>query len=145
MKKSDFLDDLRLEIGLAYDYACDQEDFIVRIMNVIYAAGQRNNSLRVYQCSGTSRRLIYSIGREREKTRKAEFGDGFLFGDRENIISHVQRGQETVLHIPIFDKEKPAYLITFCLHSSEYTISRQDMIFAQEIVHFIESRQSMFH
>ncbi|PTL37500.1 hypothetical protein [Alkalicoccus saliphilus] len=144
MKKSDFLDELRLEVGLAYDYASSQEDFIVRILKTIHTVAKREAVLTIHSLQNEKLKLTYALG-IRGLTKKQElFGQGFLFPDRLQMVTFIQKENDQVLFLPIYDRGNLKFVISVKLMNSNYKITRQDIIFAQELAQFIQAKQSTF-
>ncbi|SDN23548.1 hypothetical protein [Alkalicoccus daliensis] len=144
MRKSDFLDELRLEIGLAYDYALNQQDFIMRILKTIHAVAKKQITLTIHSYKNKKLELSYALG-IRGLTREQELlGQGFLFADTMKMVTYVQRGRDHVLYLPIYDKDKLLYIISIKLMDTDYVVSKQDIIFAQELIQFIQAKQSSF-
>lgn len=144
MKKSDFLDELRLEIGLAYDYALNHQDFIIRILKTIHAVGKKQITLTILSYKEGELKLSYALG-IRGLTKEQELlGQGFLFADKMRVVTYVQRGRDHVLYLPIYNGDELLYIISIKLMDSDYIVSKQDIIFAQELIHFIQAKQSTF-
>lgn len=143
MKKSDFLDELRLEIGLAYDYAHDRDDFMVRVLKTIHAYARRKAVLTVHTNRSGGYRLTYALGMKGLSRKEEIFGTGFLT-DKLQAITYVRKGRDQVLFLPIYECGKVVYLLSIRLIDSDYLFSKQDMIFAEELAHFIETKRSAF-
>ncbi|WP_147802447.1 hypothetical protein [Alkalicoccus halolimnae] len=144
MKKSDFLDELRLEVGLAYDYSKDQEDFMVRILKTIHVRARKKVTLSIHSYVNNKLKLKYALG-IRGLTKEQDYlGLGFLFPDRMKMVTYVQRGRDYVLFLPIYEEEKLKYVLSIKLIDSNYKVTRQDLIFAQELIQFIQAKQSTF-
>ncbi|WP_444684116.1 hypothetical protein [Alkalicoccus luteus] len=145
MNKSDFLDEMRLEVGLAYDYAVSQEDFMVRILKTIHAAGRKQAVLTIHQYSDDGMKLKYALGIRGLSKEQETLGQGFLFPERLQMTSYVKKGRDQALYLPVYAGNRLTYMISVKLIDSDYRISNQDLIFAQELVQFIQAKQSTFH
>ncbi|MCR6095891.1 hypothetical protein HXA34_13030 [Salipaludibacillus agaradhaerens] len=144
MKKSDFLDELRLEVGLAYDYANNQDDFIVRVLKTIHAYKKKKLTLTVHAYDKGQFRLTYALGIKGLSRFEENFGHGFLMVDRIHALTYVRKFQDHAMFLPIREKGKLVYIITIRLFNSNYQVTKQDMIFAEELIHFIEAKRSSF-
>ncbi len=74
MKKSDFLDELRLEVGLAYDYAQNRDDFIVRVLKTIHTISKKKGSLSIHSFDNGEFSLKYALGIRGLTKKQEEFG-----------------------------------------------------------------------
>ncbi|PYZ93293.1 hypothetical protein CR194_08855 [Salipaludibacillus keqinensis] len=144
MNKSDFLDELRLEIGLAYDYAKNRDDFVVRVLKTIHAISKKKVTLTIHTYKENQLSLIYALGIKGLTEKQKQFGIGFLFGSQLHAVSYIHKDRAHVLFLPIYEQEELVYVITIRLIDSDYKFTKQDMIFANELVHFIESKRSLF-
>ncbi|WP_280769133.1 hypothetical protein [Salipaludibacillus daqingensis] len=144
MKKSDFLDELRLEVGLAYDYAENRDDFIVRVLKTIHAISKKKVSLTIHSYLHGKYTLKYALGIRGLTKEQEQFGLGFLFANRLRSISYVRKEQNQVLFLPVYENKSLVYIISLRLIDSDYQFTKQDMIFAEELVHFIETKRSAF-
>lgn len=144
MKKSDFLDELRLEIGLAYDYAVSQEDFVIKVLKTIHAFGKKQITLTVHNYKENKLILTYALGIRGLTKEQENLGQGFLFADKMKMVTYIHRGRDYVLYLPIYEGKELQYIISIKLMDTNYKVSNQDIIFAQELVQFIQAKQSTF-
>ncbi|NJP39194.1 hypothetical protein [Alkalicoccus luteus] len=145
MNKSDFLDEMRLEVGLAYDYAVSQEDFMVRILKTIHAAGRKQAVLTIHQNTDEGLKLKYALGIRGLSKKQETLGQGFLFPESLQMASYVKKGRDQALYLPVYAGTQLTYMISVKLIDSAYHISNQDLIFAEELIQFIQAKQSTFH
>lgn len=144
MNKSDFLDELRLKVGLAYDYAENRDDFIVRVLKTIYTISKKKGSITIHCYHQGEYVLKYALGMRGLSKEQVQLGSGFLFANRFRSVSFVRRGENQVLFLPVYEKKSLVYVISMRLINSNYRFTKQDMIFAEELVHFIETKSSTF-
>ncbi|SES39482.1 hypothetical protein [Salipaludibacillus aurantiacus] len=144
MKKSDFLDGLRLEIGLAYDYAENKDDFMVRVLKTIHAINKKKVILTIHSYNQGEYTLSYALGMKGLSKEEEELGRGFLFINRLKAVTYVRKNRDHVLFLPLYEEGEAAYVITIKLIGIDYEFTKQDMIFADELIHFIESKRSSF-
>jgi hypothetical protein len=144
MKKSDFLDGLRLEIGLAYDYAENRDDFMVRVLKTIHAINKKKVILTIHSYNKGEYTLSYALGMKGLSKEQEELGRGFLFINRLKAVTYVRKHRDHVLFLPLYEEGEVAYVITIKLLGIDYEFTKQDMIFADELIHFIESKRSSF-
>ncbi|CAM3962085.1 hypothetical protein [Alkalicoccus chagannorensis] len=145
MKKSDFLDDMRLEVGLAYDYAESREDFMVKVLQTLYHSGGQEMSLTIHKWEGGRKRLFYALGMNRLTKKQETLGNGFFFPGSSRMVTYTSCHGSHALFLPVFsEREELQYVITMKLIDSAYKVTRQDMIFVQELLQFIQAKQSTF-
>lgn len=144
MNKSDFLDELRLEIGLAYDYAKSQEDFVIRVLKTIHTVGRKQITVTIHSYLNKELVLTYALGIRGLSKEQETFGQGFLFADKMKMVTYIHRGRDHVLYLPIYQSDELHFIISLKLMNTNYKVSNQDIIFAQELVQFIQAKQSTF-
>ena len=137
-KKSDFLDELRLEVGLAFDYANNHEDFLEKVLNAIYLSVDEKCMISIYKPlpnGGFERSLVLgNIG----KTKKEEFmGAGFfsLCNMKASLILKKDGIQSTVA--PIYSSSKLEHILAITVVEGVYNLTEQDLYFMDELVRFI--------
>ncbi|MDQ0253874.1 hypothetical protein J2S74_001246 [Evansella vedderi] len=139
MRKSDFLDQLRLEVGLAYDYAVDKEDFFKKVLNKLYEMVNKRCNITVYiplEDGNLSRR--YVLG------KAEEFGVGFTGLCTLNTSVLLNKNNEQAIISPIFENGSLTYVICINIITESYRLSKQDMEFVNELVRFIGAKCATF-
>ncbi|QKS71571.1 hypothetical protein FLK61_33315 [Paenalkalicoccus suaedae] len=142
MRKSDFLDEMRLEVGLAYDYARSQDDFIARILKTIFAISRKKAMLTLHKYCGSSNELVYALGIKGMTKEQEMLGQGFVSPSKMRAVTYIKKDRQHVLFLPIYHEDQLEHMVTIRLLDSDYRMSKQDMIFAQELITFIESKRS---
>ena len=144
MKKSDFLDELRLSIGMTYDYAENREDFIFRILNDFYEKTNGQAVLTVWKVLYNELHRIYELGTEQVHEEEREFGFGFFRGYGSQTAGYAKKDRDHILTLPVIEEGRCTHFITVNLFDVEYTFTKQDWIFINELIHFIQSKRSAF-
>lgn len=144
MRKSDFLDQLRLEVGLVYDYAVSKDDFFRKVLYRIYELVEKKCTITVYKPMGEGDFCKeFVIGKSREK-KTPPFGLGFLHLCSSNISVLVKKKNDQVILSPIYGNGKLEYILVCNVNSSSYFFSEQDMQFVDELIRFIEAKNATF-
>lgn len=146
MNKSDFLDELRLEVGLAFDYAKNKDDFVQRVLRGIYSYLEKtvDCSLNVYEMSekGTLN-IKYSIGSKKE-TKENQFGFGLINQTSLQTRVLLELDHKQILLVPIREEDVLKYVFKLQLNNYSHTYTNDDIDFINEVVRFIEVRQKRF-
>ncbi|WP_026690087.1 hypothetical protein [Alteribacter aurantiacus] len=139
MNKSDLLDELRLEVGLAYDYAKDEKDFIGRVGQAIFNGAQRNVVVIVYKVD-ESVRPVHILGTKEDLGKERMFGFGFLgmCGKKSSVV--LKEGKKQTLLIPVTKKGKVSYIFSIRISTDVYPLTNQDLLFTEELANFIEAK-----
>ncbi|MDG5789479.1 hypothetical protein QA612_18635 [Evansella sp. AB-P1] len=142
--KSQFLDELRMEVGLAYDYSSNKEEFLEKVLRTIYHAGVNHCILAVYSPmtnGGFKREFVLGETMARKGKR---FGFGFisLCSFRGTVL--MKKNGNQIILAPIYEEEKLAYVISLNISASAYLITQQDIDFINELVKFIEMKRMAF-
>ncbi|MCD8509232.1 MAG: hypothetical protein LRY73_04645 [Bacillus sp. (in: Bacteria)] len=78
MRKSDFLDQLRLEVGLVYDYAVSKEDFFRNVLYKIYELVGKKCVIAVYKPDIKGNYLMEFVIGKNKTEEVRPFGLGFI-------------------------------------------------------------------
>ncbi|MBU9711275.1 hypothetical protein [Evansella tamaricis] len=145
MKKSELLDELRLEVGLAYDFAKDQEDFLKKILHAVYTLSKKRCLLSLYTTyeNKLDMKLIFQLGRPKG-TEKESLGIGFISLCHLKSIVLLKKGDHKVILAPIFSDNFLKYVLAFRAYNTTYHFSGQDIEFINELIRFIEAKQTAF-
>ena len=146
MKKSDFLDELRLEVGLAFDYAKSKDDFIQRILQGIHSFLKKEIDccLTVYQVSKQGTFHIKSrIGMKRQNS-KEQFAFGMINQTNFHTTVLLELTNKQILLVPIREGDLLKYVFKLQLNNYSHTYTNDDVAFVNEVVRFIEVRQKSF-
>lgn len=146
MKKSEFLDQLRLEVGLAYDYAKNRDDFIEKVVRAIYEYIKDDVDCSLF---------VYEMKNDCEMDVKVKLGNHFLIKDDEfglgflsiaSIRSFVllEHENKQVLLAPIYENNCLKYIFKLHIYNYYYPFSTEDVDFISEVVRFVEVRQQRF-
>ncbi|WP_096189279.1 hypothetical protein [Evansella halocellulosilytica] len=146
MRKSDLLDQLRLEVGLAYDYSANSTDFMKKVLNAIYTTVNKKCMISIYQYnqhSNTYRRTFLLENGERTNT-KEHFGLGFIKVCHLQASILLKKNGEQATIAPVYEDGILKYAICFNILESDYPITNQDLEFVNEVVRFIEAKRLTF-
>ncbi|MBU9720502.1 hypothetical protein [Bacillus alkalicola] len=145
MKKSELLDQLRLEVGLAFDYASSETDFFKKVLQAIYRVTEKCFKLSLYITynDGLDMKLLYHLS-SNDEYNKQVFGFGFisLCYLRATILINVKDNQ--MIFAPIFSNTQLKYVLGIRTMNEQYSFSTQDIEFIDELIRFIEAKQQTF-
>ncbi|ADU30915.1 hypothetical protein [Evansella cellulosilytica] len=113
MKKSDFLDELRLEVGLAYDYAQNSKDFLLKVIDTLYDfhLDKRCVFTIFYTNCNDDYVPLYILG-EKNYNSKVNMGIGFISLCARNIAVFVKKDNEQTILAPIYIDDELKYVIS---------------------------------
>lgn len=144
MEKSDFLDELRLKVGLAFDYANNHEDFLKKVVQTLYSIVGHQCMITVYEpSSDAGLKKRYVLGNI-EQSGKTDFpGEGFLSvcGIPSSLV-FTKDGIQTIA-APVISFGNVEYVLVFTVSKQSYSLSRQDYVFVDELVRFIGAKHEV--
>lgn len=142
--KSDLLDEMRMEIGLSYDYAQSRDDFIIRILGVIHDISEGRARVHLYKYfSEGKRQLIYQCDKHQKQEAQEDAKGYQRLAEAGHLVTTDKCGQQIFL-IPVIEMERIQFLIEIFLFDEYYEVSEEDFIFAEELVHFIKAKGRRF-
>ncbi|SES37908.1 hypothetical protein SAMN05444126_1515 [Salisediminibacterium halotolerans] len=142
MNKSDFLDELRLHIGAAYDYANTREEFIRFMIEAVYEKTDQELSFTLSRSSNGILTTILSLGEEKHNKEQNRLGEGFFLTDKMLSAGYINKGAEHVFYVPIPIDGRTSYFVTVQFTNHNYIYTREDRIFISEVLQFIHVKQS---
>ncbi|UOE92996.1 hypothetical protein [Alkalihalobacillus sp. LMS39] len=145
MDKSQFLDELRLEVGLVSDYAKNINEFYRGVVHAIgnHAKSQsmsvaifivEQESFVLYECIGTC-----------PYPPIEKFGEGQLslcaIRGGETVFS--EETEERML-TPFYSGHHLLGILYLSVPSYEYSITEEDLVFLQEVSNYMTNKQTQF-
>ncbi|SDY78120.1 hypothetical protein SAMN05421736_103287 [Evansella caseinilytica] len=144
MRKSDFLDEVRLQVGLAYDYAQDKNDFLFKVFKAIHKCVDKYCFITILapdvhgEC-----KTIYTFGKI--EATKRQFGFGFVSLCNQQVSFLLAENEEQRILAPIFSSNRRLeYIISISTKNKSYRFTRQDIDFVNELIRFIEAKSENF-
>ncbi|UCZ51881.1 hypothetical protein LGQ02_13560 [Bacillus shivajii] len=146
MNKSDLLDTLRLEAGRAYDYSSDSDDFIKKVVHAIYKNSGKICNVSVYEFNKKNHSYdsMFVLGDKKEK-RKQPFGLGFIDLCSLKTSFYLNNNGEQVTMAPVYEGKRLKFVLAFYVCEDVYKITSEDIEFIDELIRFIEARNSTFN
>ncbi|PYZ97834.1 hypothetical protein CR205_04365 [Alteribacter lacisalsi] len=141
MNKSDLLDELRMEVGLAYDYARDLDDFIGRVGRALFEGAWRNVTISIYLVEDETRIIpVHFFGNVMSLGNSGGFGEGWLkVCSRARPVVLKREKNQTIL-LPVREGGKVRHILSMQISSNVYVLTEQDLFFVEELVSFIEAK-----
>ncbi|WP_096435591.1 hypothetical protein [Alteribacter populi] len=143
MNKSDLLDELRLEVGRAYDYAVSQQDFIGKVGQAIFDGTKRILTIVIYRVDCQKVKPLHFYGNSFVLGGDGHFGDGALNICLANRSVILRQDNKQTLHIPICDDGKIRYIFSLKISAAYYTVTEQDLLFLEELSRFVEVKRKL--
>ncbi|TMW73036.1 hypothetical protein [Alteribacter natronophilus] len=141
MNKSDLLDELRLEVGLAYDYARDRDDFIGRIGRALFEGAWRNITISIYFVEKEEKiRPVHYFGNSMMLGREGTFGEGWLKVCRSGKPIVLKRDRDQTILLPVREADGVKHILSLRISADIYVLTEQDFVFAEELSRFIEAK-----
>lgn len=142
--KSDLLDEMRMEIGLSYDYAQNRDDFIIRILCAIHDISNGCAMIHLYRYERDGfKRLIYHFDAQNNQDVKSDIKGYQRLAESGHLVVTERNGQQIFL-IPVVEGGRIQFLIEIILSGRNYEVTEEDFIFAEELVHFIKAKGRRF-
>ncbi|MBM7095977.1 hypothetical protein JSY36_09435 [Bacillus sp. H-16] len=141
MNKSDLLDELRLEVGRAYDYALNHEDFIGRVSRAIFDGAMKNIVVIVYKADAEGQvSPVHLYGTKESLGKECMFGLGFsgMCGMKSSVF--LKEGKKQTILMPVTNKNRLSYIFSLRISTDLYAITDQDLLFTEELANFIEAK-----
>ncbi|WP_078554953.1 hypothetical protein [Bacillus alkalicellulosilyticus] len=141
MDKSQFLDELRLEVGLVPDYAGTIQEFYKGVIQALGKNTIEGFSAGIYIVTDYVFCLIEQVGKglfmEREKFGSGELSKCAIRGETTIVQYH----DTNSIMAPFYDGHHLIGIINIYIPVHRYDISEEDMIFFHEVSRFIEAQQ----
>ncbi|MFA9557301.1 hypothetical protein ACERII_08365 [Evansella sp. AB-rgal1] len=141
MKKSDFLDQLRLEVGMVYDHAKNKEDFFLKVLYTIYQKLDDNFVITVYSPLNSEFKRNYVLGKRR---KEAEDWLGFISLCEMRYSVLLKKNKNQVIFAPVHYIGTLEYIISICAYDNQYNFTQQDIDFVDELTRFIEVKRASY-
>ncbi|WP_026674444.1 hypothetical protein [Alkalihalobacterium bogoriense] len=144
MDKSQFLDELRLEVGLVFDYAKNINEFYSGIVHAIGNHAKSEMSVAIFIVKQESFVLYECIGH-------CPYPPIEAFGEGQLSLCAI-RGKETVFFeeteermlTPFYSGHHLLGILYICVPSFNYSVSEDDLVFLQEVSNFMTNKQTQF-
>ncbi|AOM83318.1 hypothetical protein [Salisediminibacterium beveridgei] len=142
--KSDLLDEMRMEIGLSYDYAKNRDDFIIRILSAIHDISNGCAKVHLYGFERNGlKRLIHHFDSQNNENIQPDTTGYQRLAEYGHLVVTERNGQQ-IFMIPVIEGGRIHFLIEIILADEHYEVTDEDFIFAEELVHFIKAKGRRF-
>lgn len=144
MRKSDELDQLRLDVGMIAETVRTLNDFYRGIINTLIEKFLSGFGAGIYCCNEYYFYLYTRAGFLTEE-KKVKFGDGIfsLSAIRSELVSTIHDGRLKVV-CPFFDSHHLSGFLVMEFPLLDYNVTEEDIIFVKELTRFIELRHKQF-
>ncbi|MCD8500714.1 MAG: hypothetical protein LRY71_02325 [Bacillaceae bacterium] len=144
MRKSDELDQLRLDIGMIAETAQTLNEFYREITKTLKDTFSFDFGSAIYCCNDDYFSL-YTYSGSLTEEEKVKFGDGLfsLSAIRASLVSVKQDGRFKVIS-PFYDKHHLSGFLVMEFPIADYNVSEEDLVFVKELTRFIELRHKRF-
>ena len=144
MKKSDKLDQLRLEVGMIADVVQSVEEFYSGVIHTIGSRIPIDFGVAIYRCEEYYFSLFSGSG-DLSESEEVKFGDGLfsISAIRGKLVSSEEDGRFKVFS-PFYEQHHLIGMIVVEIPLASYQVSEEDLIFIRELTRFIEIRRKKY-
>ncbi len=138
MKKSDKLDELRLEVGMVADQVDTREKFYIGIINTIGNHLPIGFGVAIYNCVDGFFINFISCGKITEK-KYVKYGDCMfsICSIRGKVTIHTEEGSIKA-YAPFYDGHHLIGILFIECQDENYKVTEEDFIFLEEITRYME-------
>ncbi|MGO4887944.1 hypothetical protein ACJ2A9_09310 [Anaerobacillus sp. MEB173] len=144
MNKSQFLDELRMEVGLVGDYASDLREFYGGIVKAVGNCLHKKSAVALYKTDNFQFQLFTSAG-DIHENESEKFGEGplSLCAIRSRPII-LPKDNYNRLFTPFYEGHHLKGIFFIECHCNEYKFTNDDVIFLDEVSRYIESNHQRY-